>query len=301
MFRPAGYGGFTIAGQTAGDEDVQINGTNSVSASRTSARIVFLQRLVDNPTGSGNPDEWLAWGDIDGNQTAVTVTAPITNSGSSTSPNIGVTAGSTSAAGVLQLTDSTSSTSTTTAATANSVKVVMDRWEEYLQMSSTVLDVFPRMFAISVVTNTSQTARVTYFTAPYDMTVSQITFISGSTASSGLTLARFGLYDATTLVARTANDTTLFNTASTVYTRSFDTTGGFPSSFNLVAGTRYGVGLIVIGTTPGNAVGVSHAGGTGGTLLSLTPRINGITTGASDLPTSPPTGTNISYLWARLT
>lgn len=56
----------------------------------------------------------------------VAVTAPITNSGTSTSANIGVSAGSTSVAGVLQLTDSTSSTSTTTAATPNSVKSAYD-------------------------------------------------------------------------------------------------------------------------------------------------------------------------------
>ena len=93
-----------------------------------------------------------------GSSGVVTVTAPITNSGTSSAAIIGidqtgivqtsrtisttapltgggdlsanrtlaVSAGSTSAAGVLQLTDSTSSTSTTTAATPNAVKTAYD-------------------------------------------------------------------------------------------------------------------------------------------------------------------------------
>jgi hypothetical protein len=61
-----------------------------------------------------------------GSSGVVTVNAPITNSGTSTAANLSVSAGSTSAAGILQLTDSTSSTSTTTAATPNSVKSAYD-------------------------------------------------------------------------------------------------------------------------------------------------------------------------------
>jgi hypothetical protein len=61
-----------------------------------------------------------------GSSGVIAVTAPITNSGTSTSANIGISAGSTSAAGALQLTDSVSSTSTTTAATPNAVKTAYD-------------------------------------------------------------------------------------------------------------------------------------------------------------------------------
>jgi len=230
----------------------------------------------------------------------VAVTAPITNSGTSTSANIGVTAGSTSAAGVLQLTDSTTSTSTTTAATANSVKLAVDRFEEYLQMSSTAMDVFPRLITTASINNISGQARVTYFTAPMNMTVSQITMISGAGASSGLTLARFGLYDATTLVARTASDTTIFNSTNTAYTRSFDTTGGFPATFDLVAGTRYGVAVIVVGT-PGTIVGIQHVATAGAVLVGLTPRISGITGSLSDFQTNtPPVGGTNLINFARL-
>ena len=61
-----------------------------------------------------------------GSSGVVSVTAPITNSGTSSAAVIGVNAGSTSAAGVLQLTDSVASTSTTTAATPNAVKTAYD-------------------------------------------------------------------------------------------------------------------------------------------------------------------------------
>jgi hypothetical protein len=61
-----------------------------------------------------------------GTSGVIAVNAPITNAGTSSSANLSVSAGSTSAAGVLQLTDSTSSTSTTTAATPNSVKTAYD-------------------------------------------------------------------------------------------------------------------------------------------------------------------------------
>ena len=64
---------------------------------------------------------------IQGTPSTVAVNAPLTNAGTSTAANLSVSAGSTAAAGVLQLTDSISSTSTTTAATPNSVKSAYDR------------------------------------------------------------------------------------------------------------------------------------------------------------------------------
>jgi len=64
---------------------------------------------------------------IQGTASTVAVNAPLTNAGTSTAANLSVSAGSTAAAGVLQLTDSISSTSTTTAATPNSVKSAYDR------------------------------------------------------------------------------------------------------------------------------------------------------------------------------
>jgi hypothetical protein len=56
----------------------------------------------------------------------VTVNAPLTNAGTSSAANLSISAGTTSAAGALQLTDSVASTSTTTAATPNAVKDAYD-------------------------------------------------------------------------------------------------------------------------------------------------------------------------------
>ena len=58
---------------------------------------------------------------------SISTTAPLTGGGDlSANRTLAVSAGTTSAAGVLQLTDSTSSTSTTTAATPNAVKTAYD-------------------------------------------------------------------------------------------------------------------------------------------------------------------------------
>jgi len=61
-----------------------------------------------------------------GTVTNVTGTAPISVANGTTTPAISIATASTSAAGAVQLTDSTSSTSTTTAATPNSVKSAYD-------------------------------------------------------------------------------------------------------------------------------------------------------------------------------
>ena len=73
----------------------------------------------------------------------VSVNAPITNAGTSTAANLSVSTGSTSAAGVLQLTDSTSSTSTTTAATPNSVKSAYDAAIASVQTTLTISTTAP--------------------------------------------------------------------------------------------------------------------------------------------------------------
>lgn len=76
---------------------------------------------------NSNTDMDFVWTSANpGDITEVNVTAPITGGGTSGAVTIGVDAGTTSAAGVVQLTDSTSSTSTTTAATPNAVKSAYD-------------------------------------------------------------------------------------------------------------------------------------------------------------------------------
>jgi hypothetical protein len=175
-----------------------------------------------------------------------------------------------------------------------------------LQESDSIVDVFPRhLYGALGTTGITQGAGqvIWYFFTPVKtVTVSQMTMVTGSTASSGLTLARMGLYtfDETTatLVARTANDTTLFSVVQTVYTRSFDTTGGYPATYQLVAGQRYGFAVIQVG---GTARGSLIGGNSSSVIFGLTPRITGFVSSQSDLPTTQAiTNTGGNFMWGRL-
>jgi hypothetical protein len=141
-----------------------------------------------------------------------------------------------------------------------------------------------------------------FFTPATNMTISQISYAVAATVSAGLTLSRFGLYtfDGTTatLVARTnSTATTTFNTANTVYPRSFDTTGGYPATYDLVAGNRYAIAVIGVGTTPGNIVGLTGTT----TVMALTPRLNGSLASQTDLPTSTSSfGSPTVLYWGRV-
>jgi hypothetical protein len=167
---------------------------------------------------------------------------------------------------------------------------------------SSALDIYPRGEAGSAgISQGAGTIYWTFFTPSVSFTVSSITMVSGTTAASGLTLARMGIYamDETTatLVARTASDTTLFGTVSTAYQRSLSTTGGYPATYTLNAGTRYGVGVICVGTTaPLYSGRLMNAGVSG-----LTPRCNAALASQTDLVTSSSLATAQGQPWARLT
>jgi hypothetical protein len=147
---------------------------------------------------------------------------------------------------------------------------------------------------------TSGSVFLTFFTPLVSITISQILMSSGVVASSGLTLARMGLYTVTesaaTLVARTASDTTLFGSISTSYARSLATAGGFPSTYNLVAGTRYAVGVIQVGTTPAQLVGKFSQVG----VTTLTPRVTAVAFAQSDLANISSYSANAAIVYARL-
>lgn len=166
------------------------------------------------------------------------------------------------------------------------------------------IDIYPRgEAALLANAPASGTVWMTFFTPATTITVSSITMVSANTtAAAGLTLARMGLYtfDGTTatLVARVASDTTLFTATATSYQRSFATAGGFPSSYQLVSGTRYGVAVLCVGTTMPNLA--SRAVGIG--VSGLSPRMSGTLTSQSDLPASSAiTVSQQSQPFARLT
>jgi hypothetical protein len=170
-----------------------------------------------------------------------------------------------------------------------------------LSMPTAAVETFPRM-AISFLAITSGNTIYSFFTPLTTVTVSQVTVLSGGTAASGLTLARIGLftYDESTgtatLVARCASDTTLFTATRTAYTRSFDTAGSFPSSYQLVAGTRYGVALLCVGTTMPTIEGNSGLA----EMSALTPRLSALRTSQSDLSTGTATNAQSQVIYARL-
>jgi hypothetical protein len=169
------------------------------------------------------------------------------------------------------------------------------------QSGAFIETIFRPQLAFSGLTLTSGAIAFSFFTPLFSRTVSQIAMNCGSTAASGLTLARMGLYtfdeSTATLVAQTASDTTLFATTRTQYARSFSTaTGGFPSSYTLQAGVRYGVGVICVGTTMPLIWGATPPF----EVLTLTPRLSAVRTGQSDLGTVSSLGTSSSILYARL-
>ena len=226
----------------------------------------------------------------------IAVTSPITNSGTSTSATIGINQGALSIA----------QSQVTNLATDLGAKVDSSVVLKNLNQTDTIVEVFPRnlygALGTAGVAQTTQQVIWYFFTPLKTTTVSQMSMLTGSTASSGITLARMGLYtfDETTatLVARTANDTTLFNVVQTVFTRSFDTTGGYPATYTLVAGQRYGFAVLQVGgTTRASLIG----GNSNGTLFGITPRITAFANSQTDLPTSQTIAfTGGNFMWGRL-
>lgn len=237
----------------------------------------------------------------------VSVTAPITNSGTSTSAALGfdstgyVRTSDTGTVTNTMLAGSIAQSKVTNLSTDLAAKQTSADLLGHIHQSSTVVDVMNRTQVTGNVATSGSTVYWVFFTPLQTVTVSQISMATNTTASSGLTLARMGLYtfDGTTvtLVARTASDTTLFNATGTVFTRSFDTTGGYPSTYTLTAGTRYAIAVVQVGTTAASFAGVTINTLTG----ALAPRVVAGQSGLTDLPTTRSTLTaNSQYLWARL-
>ena len=155
----------------------------------------------------------------------------------------------------------------------------------FFNSSATVIDTIPRPIQNTSLTLTSGSMVLTFFTPLVTRTITQITASSGGVAGAGLTLVRFGIYtfDETTatLVAASANDTTLLTSTSTIYTRSLSTGGGLPSSYTLTAGSRYGFAALATGTTMPSIIGLNSSGFN---LATITPRANGQVTSQTNLP-----------------
>ena len=170
--------------------------------------------------------------------------------------------------------------------------------------TTTALDVIDRSQVNTLVAVVTNAEYFTFFTPAQTMTVSQMSMAS-SGAASGITLCRFGLYTADgsgncTLVARSAIDTTIFATGSTVFTRSFSTVGGYPATYTLIAGQRYATAFCLAAS----GVGTTVASLVNNVVGSVSPRVQGVRTGALDILTTQGSwqynGAVGHAYWARL-
>lgn len=133
-------------------------------------------------------------------------------------------------------------------------------------------------------TTATQRLVLSYFTARKALTSTQVQVTTGSTAAAATpTLCRVGLYSIAangdgTLVASHANDTAMFATQNLAYTKTWT------APVDLVAGTRYAVGILVVsaGATP------TFLGVTPGVAFEFTraPAMANHLAGQADLPAS---------------
>jgi hypothetical protein len=195
----------------------------------------------------------------------------------------------------LQVTDPTADRTVTIQNATGTVALVEQTLRSFNQ-STTAIDVAPRYDNRSA-TFASGTIYWTFFTPMINATITTLSVASAGTATSGATTIQMGLYsfDETTAtrLAYTANDTTIFGTRNTVYTRALD------SAVNVVAGTRYGFAVLVVATTPGT--GYLAFGYPPAALNALGPIMRGYLESQTALPTTatPLTDTSNGY-WGRL-
>ena len=130
----------------------------------------------------------------------------------------------------------------------------------------------------------TQALRLAYFTARKPQTTTKVRVRSGTTAAGATpTLCRVGLYliDGAgdgTRVASILNDTSLFNLASTGFTRDWS------APYVMIAGQRYALGILIVTT----AATPTLCGYTYATSMDeegvMTPRLTGRLNTQTDLP-----------------
>jgi hypothetical protein len=141
-----------------------------------------------------------------------------------------------------------------------------------------------------------------YFNPQADITIATLGASFADVASATPTLSRLGLYtasanDSLTLVARTANTTSLGSVTFSDVELALATTGGYPASYTLTKGTRYAIGYLGVAATAASlrVAGVTNA--------SLAPVLCRRITGQADLATSYAVGTltthyDVPYFYA---
>lgn len=226
----------------------------------------------------------------------VSVTSPLTNTGTSVSATLGLDQ--------TALTLAESQITGLSADLANRVtpyQYLRSRNQEYIET-------IPRTgttFASSGITVTSGTVYYTIFSPISPTEISGIAMFTGSVLGSGLTGVRMGLYGFNgsdmTLLAQTAKTTNTFTSANTRYFRSFDIDDGYPASYTVDLDTDtdfiyYALGVIVTGTTMPGLIGVTAPVNVASVQM---PRLSRTTPGQTDLPASTYTfGNTGTQYWA---
>jgi hypothetical protein len=135
----------------------------------------------------------------------------------------------------------------------------------------------------------TQALCLVYFTARRTETIGQVRITTGNGTTPGAitSLSRVGVFTEDvngdlTLVASTTNDTSLFATNSTEYTKSLS------ASFSKNAGTRYAVGILIVSTNTLPTFVGPHPNSSSavGGIWGRAPRIAGQVTSQTDLPSS---------------
>lgn len=139
--------------------------------------------------------------------------------------------------------------------------------------------------AFSSVSPTSGTMDFAYFTARASGPRTNLRQYTSTSGASGLTLAKLGLYSVAangdlTLIAATGNETGLFGSSGTAYSPAMLT------SPTLVAGERYAIGSLFIGTTMGNRVGMAFPSSAIPAAFGPVNRPTARLSGQTDLPAS---------------
>jgi hypothetical protein len=174
---------------------------------------------------------------------------------------------------------------------------------------SGVIETYGRIGPLGSVTAALATGqmRLMYVTAPITLTVSKLEDITGATAAAATpTVSRKGLYliaadGGGTLVARTANAfATLWLVTQTNYTTAFDTAGGYPATYQMLAGQRYALAELMVSAGAGPVI---YGMTTVGSVTARAPRVTGVLTAQTDLPTTftdaaLTTNASISYMTA---
>lgn len=149
------------------------------------------------------------------------------------------------------------------------------------------IETLPR-FGLAAQAPATQQLRLSWFTSQVTRTVSTMAFTPSGTVPGTVTLIRYGLYrleqdNSITLVASTPNDIALMPTTNVESPKALS------ASFTVLAGVRYGAGLLQVATQIGTPLGLA----TSTAFIATLPMISSVVTGQSDLPATVAAASNV--------